>query len=412
MNRRCLRGCLEVLVQSGRAPRGTGRQVYRRPVTVTAIVVLSVLGGVTFAQPAYAHGRSEPEIAAVFDRSTPEMPGVTVSVNTTTLGSQLVLENPTPTEVTILSAVGDPLFKIGPGGVLGNFRSPDWYTSKVAGGEVTIPDKAADHGRAVWVRVSRQPDWGWFDHRLHSGEFTPEQKAAVHPLAWVGTWNVPLLFGDRAGAIEGHFEYRPLLGTFTPQLSTSHPAPGVTLTALPGNPTPAIAVDNSSPTDVVVLGDEDEPFLRITPNGTLANQHSPTWMAAQHLTAPAGADPPATPQWVPVGATAQYTFTVARAGPDRNLAALYALHSPTDVRDWTISLLIDNRRVDVTGKTIMTPASYHGDGTRWWTIATISAVTILVAAGVLLWILRRRRSTAQRKAATQTTKRTKIHAGP
>lgn len=380
----------EAPVLTGRAPRRVPTRCGRRALLV---VVMTVLTGLVLTPWASAHEGSDPEIAAVLDRVTPEMPGVSLTVESTRLGLQFVLENPTPTEVTVLSSVGDPLFRIGPDGVLGNFRSPEWYTSKVPGGAVSIPEKAVEKGSPVWARVSEEPAWGWFDHRLHAATLSPEQKANTAPLEPFGTWTVPVTYGAALGSAEGHFEFRPTLGQFVPTLSEPNLAPGITLTALQGNPTPGIAIDNAGQGEVVVLGDADEPYLRITPYGTEANRLSPTWVSAQDPSAAAEAatDPAAAPQWVPVGSTPQYSFTVARAGPDQDLATLYAADGPTVVREWTVALVVDGRRIDVGGRTTLTPAGYSGGG-GWGFWMTVGIV--LVAAAVAGWFLRRRRGAA------------------
>jgi hypothetical protein len=287
--------------------------------------------------------------------------------------------------------VGDPLFRIGPDGVLGNFRSPEWYTSKVPGGAVTIPQRAAEKGAPVWVRVSQEPAWGWFDHRLHAATLAPEQKADTDALEAFGTWSVPVKYGEALGSVDGHFEFRPALGTFVPTLSETEPAAGVTLTALQGNPTPGVAVHNAGPNEVVVLGDAGEPYLRIMPTGTEANELSPTWIASQDPSAVAGsaADPAAPPRWVPVGTNGQYSFTLDRAGPDQDLAGLYTTSSTTVVREWTVSLLVNGERIDVAGETTLTPAGVTDGGWGFWTIAGLVLLVLIVAAAVV-WLLRRR----------------------
>ena len=376
-------------VLTGRAPRRVSSA--RHSLRLLFVAVLTMLTGLTLAPAASAHEASDPEIAAILDRIAPEMPGVAMTVETTRLGSQFVLENPTPTEVTVLSSVGDPLFRIGPDGVLGNFRSPEWYTSKVPGGAVTIPQRAAEKGAPVWVRVSQEPAWGWFDHRLHAATLAPEQKADTDALEAFGTWSVPVKYGEALGSVDGHFEFRPALGTFVPTLSETEPAAGVTLTALQGNPTPGVAVHNAGPNEVVVLGDAGEPYLRIMPTGTEANELSPTWIASQDPSAVAGsaADPAAPPRWVPVGTNGQYSFTLDRAGPDQDLAGLYTTSSTTVVREWTVSLLVNGERIDVAGETTLTPAGVTDGGWGFWAIAGLVLLVLIVAAAVV-WLLRRR----------------------
>ncbi|WP_145984190.1 MULTISPECIES: hypothetical protein [unclassified Pseudonocardia] len=346
--------------------------------------------GIVVAPSASAHGAADPSIAAVLDRVALDMPGVSLTVQTTSLGSQFVLENPTPTEATVMSAAGDPLFRIGPEGVLANFRSPDWYTSKLVGGDVTVPPRAVDRGTPVWVRVSQDPAWGWFDHRLHDAVLTDDQKDSMDTLEPFGAWSVPVGYGDRQGTVDGHFEYRPPLGSFVPSLENLEPAPGVRLAALPGNPVPGVSVENRRDQEVIVLGEVGEPFLRLTGEGVEHNELSPTWLAQQSGQIASGGDPAAAPQWVGMGSTPQASFTVRGAEPDLAPAELYAMTGPADVKDWSVAMVIDGQRVDVAGVTTFTPVERGGDATWWW-IGGSAVLLLLVGAG-LWWWLRRGRS--------------------
>lgn len=377
-------------VPHGRAPRRVSDPSPRpRRMWRSAVVgAVAVLAGLVLAPAALAHEASDTTIAAVIDTITPAPEGLDITIETTRLGSQFVLENSSPTEVTILSSVGDPLFRIGPEGVLGNFRSPEWYTAKVPSGAITIPERAAERATPVWARVNQEPAWGWFDHRIHNAVLPDEQRAVTPPLANLGTWSVPFKYGDQLGSIEGHYEYRPPLGTFMPSLSEETPARDLTLTALQGNPTPGISVNYEGQGEVVVLGTEGEPYLRITPNGTEANALSPTWVASQDPSAVAGRglDPTAPPEWVPVNAGTQYSFSIDRGNPVQDLAGLYAIQEPTVVSEWTLSLIVDGERIEVQGETEMIPAGYEGWG--WWAIAGFIALGVVVLA-VAAWFARR-----------------------
>lgn len=389
-------GTAEAPVRPGRAPRRAPARALR----ALLVAALSVLATLTLAPAAHAHGGGDEEVTAVLDRITPDLPAeLDLQVLTTRLGPQFVVENRTQTEITILSSVGDPLFRIGPEGVLGNFRSPEWYTSKAPGGEAaTVPDRAADRGTPVWARVSREPAWGWFDHRLHAATLTPEQKAAMAPLTSFGTWTVPIQFGDQLGSVDGHFEFRPEFGRFIPELDTTSPAPGVTLTAVPGNPVPGLSVSNEGASEVVVLGDQEEPYLRLTAAGVDANLRSPTHIKGQDpaLANVGAGDPTATPEWVQVNGGRSYTFVLERAGPDQDLASLYAVDEPTVMREWTVSLLVDGQRIDIPGRTTLTPLGY--EPSSWPMILMIGGIVLGVAALVAAgWYLRRRR--ALRRAA-------------
>ncbi|MGD9531469.1 MAG: hypothetical protein AB7V44_32400 [Pseudonocardia sp.] len=348
-------------------------------------------GSLGLSGEAWALEAPDPEIVPVLDRLSPDAPGVVLDIEQTGSGPQFVLDNPTATETEVLSTAGDPLFRIGPGGVLANFRSPDWYRSKQPGGAAVVPERAADRGSPVWVRVSETPTWGWFDQRLRPGPGTAEQKADAEPLQHLGTWSVPLRHGDAVGAAEGHFEYRPPLGTFVPELDTTTPAPGVTLTALPGNPVPAVAVAYDGPGEVVVLGDAGEPFLRLTADGAQANTLSPTWRAtrpAQLSGRPA--DAAAAPDWTDVGSTGRQSFAHPAAGPGQDLAALYALTDTAVVREWTVALVVDGRRIEVPGHTSLTPLGSAPISGLWtW----LGAVVAVVAVGLVVawWATRNRR---------------------
>lgn len=400
MNHRSSRSNVEAPVRTGRALRRICSLVTSAP-SVTAgdlrragrwvaVTLLVALMGVAVAPSASAHGASDPSVAAVLDRVALDMPGVSLTVETTSLGSQFILENPTPTETTVMSTAGDPLFRVGPEGVLANFRSPDWYTSKLVGGDVTVPPRAVDRGSPVWVRVSEDPSWGWFDHRLHDAVLSEDQKASMDTLEPFGAWSVPISHGDRQGTVDGHFEYRPPLGSFVPSLSSNEPVPGLRLTALPGNPVPGLSVDNRTGQEVVVLGEQDEPFLRITGRGAEHNELSPTWLAQQSGQASPGGDAAAPPSWVEMGSSPQVSFTVRQAEPDLPPAELYAMTDSADVKEWTVPLLIDGQRLDVDGVTTFNPADRGSGDSTWWWIGGSVALLVLVGLGLWWWLRRGR----------------------
>ena len=368
----------------------------RRAWRALIAVAVAAAAGLVLAPAAQAHEGTDFEIVAILDRVSPEMPGVTTKVETTPLGPQFVLENPTPTEVTVLSSVGDPLFKIGPAGVLGNFRSPEWYTSKVPNGAITIPERAAERGTPVWARVSTDPAWGWFDHRLHTVKLAPEQKAVTPPLAQLGSWTVPVMFGETLGSVDGHYEFRPRLGSFVPELSDETPAPGVTLSALPGDPRPGVSVANTGAREIVVLGQAGEPYLRLTSAGTEANGASPTWIASQNPSAQGASagDPTAPPQWVSVNLAPQYSFSIPWAEPEQDLAGLYKITEPTVVRQWGLTLVVDGQSVVVNGTTTMYPLGYEPSVWGFWLLLGGALLAGAGAVFAVVVVVRRRRAAA------------------
>lgn len=363
----------------------------RRP----AAVVLAVLAAATMASTAAAQERGaapagDPALAMVIDRITPDLPGVTLTAEQTSVGPRVVLRNPTPTEVTVLSTVGDPMLRVGPDGAFGNLRSPEWFTSKSVG--AAVPDTAQEHGRPVWLRVATEPALGWFDQRLRAGS----PVAAAQPLDVLARWSVPISYGGVAGAVEGHVEFRPVTGTFAPELRGGEPAPGITVTAVAGDPVPMITVASAGPADVVVLGAAGEPYLRITPQGSAANAGSPTWIAAQDPAAVPNA-PSKEPRWTPTGTAPRVTFPLKSAGPGPDLTPYYAMTEPTVIGTWTVPLLVGGQRVDATGTTTLTPAGYVEPWWHRWVLPAAAAAGLVVLAGIGLVLLVRRR---RRRRAT------------
>lgn len=358
------------------------------PVAVAALLAALALAPAAFAQEPAPVG--DPDLAMVIDRITPDLPGITLTAEQTRVGPRFVLRNPTPAEVTVLSTVGDPLLRVGPDGAFGNLRSPEWFTAKSVGG--AVPETAQDRGRPVWLRVSTDPAWGWFDQRLRASRGT-----AAKPLDVLARWTVPLTHGGVAGAIEGHVEFRPVRGTFTPRVRDAEPAPGVTVAAATGNPTPEATVDYTGAGEVVVLGAAGEPYLRLTPHGSAANAASPTWIAAQNPAA-VTSTPAAQPRWTPTGPTPRVTFPLSSAGPGPDLTPYYAMTEPTVIGTWTLPLVVDGQRVDAIGTTTLTPAGYVEPWWHRWVLPAVATAGALLLAVIGLALLLRKRT--RRKAAT------------
>jgi hypothetical protein len=86
--------------------------------------------------------------------------------------------------------------------------------------------------------------------------------------------------------------------------------PGITLRLVDLGRT--VELDNETPEDVVVLGYDDEPYLRVGPRGVFENRRSPATYINRSATAagvpPKSADPSAPPRWkqLSTGQTAQW----------------------------------------------------------------------------------------------------------
>lgn len=127
--------------------------------------------------------------------------------------------------------------------------------------------------------------------------------------------------------------------------------------------------------EVVVLGYEDEPYLRIGPDGVFQNQRSPSTYLNQSITGnapPADADSTAEPDWARIG-----------AGPTVRWHD-HALHVPpgmtTGLRtssDWSRSIEVDGERVQVKGRIVTLPGESR---LPWMALAALLAVAVIVGA--------------------------------
>lgn len=315
-------------------------------------------------RPAGAHGgdqRAEP----VFERMDPDIPGVSVEV-VFTANYQFVVENPTPTELVILAPTGEPFLRIGPEGAFGNFNSPSWYDSNVPDGipPNQLPERATP-GTGVepaWTRVSRDPSWGWYDHRLHPEEryLDREVLESSEPVD-LGPWEVPFRYGDTQGTIEGRLEYSPLLGVYESVLrSSERPAEGMRVAVVSAQ-LPAIYLENTSGQTVTVLGEEDEPFIRIGPHVEV-NLHSPTYVKmaqAEGKTPTAEAGAALAPRWQQVQESPRWRWLEFRAAPPEGdpRPEWTERDDPTTVKTWKVPILLGEDRGEITGITRFVPVA-------------------------------------------------------
>lgn len=345
----------------------------------------------------------------IFERINPAVPGVEVEV-VATANYQFLVNNPTPTELTIVATTGEPFIRIGPEGVFGNYSSPSWYDSNVPDGLLKFPDRAKAGADVApeWRKVAREPTWGWYDHRLHPIEryLQKEVLESTEPVK-LGTWRVPVRYGEQKGEIQGRFEYKPVLGTYKTILkSPENPAEGVKVQVVSSRTIPAIFLENTSPTPVTVLGKEGEPFARIGPNAEV-NLHSPTWVEIEQArgdTPTVPADAKATPSWRQVQRTPRWSWIDFRAAPpQKEVSKEIALRDgPTTVKTWRVPLLIGDRRTELVGITqfVPRPAAAGRTGGGGSTTPLIVGVGLAtVAVGFL--VLRPKKKAASAKPAVR-----------
>ncbi|MCA1845177.1 MAG: hypothetical protein LC792_18680, partial [Actinobacteria bacterium] len=305
------------------------------------------------AAPASAHG-GDGLRQPIFEAMEPAAPGVKIEV-AYSANYQLLASNISQQAVTFLADSGEPFLEIGPGGVRGNFASPTFYDSNDPSGRQSFPPQAKPGADVppIWRKLSVQPEWGWYDHRLHPAEtYIPPEILKARKVAVLGTWRVPLRYGDQPGELRGRFEYRPPLGSYgMVQKSPQAPAPGVTIQVISASAVPAVFVKNESETPVVVLGRVNEPFARVGAKGgvTEVNVKSPTWIEIQQALGkdPSDeADPAAEPKWQEVASTPAWNWLEFRAAAPKADPPQQVIDrgKTVTVKTWSIPYLIGDRR--------------------------------------------------------------------
>nr|BFE66271.1 hypothetical protein GCM10020063_107970 [Dactylosporangium thailandense] len=126
---------------------------------------------------------------------------------------------------------------------------------------------------------------------------------------------------------------------------------------------------NRSGREVVVLGLQGEPFLRVSDHGVEENRQSPTWFASRSIGGSAtGGNATAAPEWHLVVGEPRVRWHDERA---RELPA----------RAWSVPLLIDGREPGIVRGTVAAaPAPQTG---WWWAGGLLGAVVV-----GLVWRLR------------------------
>jgi len=149
-----------------------------------------------------------------------------------------------------------------------------------------------------------------------------------------------------------------------------------------------LQLDNHTGHDIVVLGYDDEPYLRVGPTGVFENVRSPAVYLNRTRTGnvpvPASADPHAPAQWHRVG-----DGTTVR-WHDHRAHWLAATNPPQVQRDpgsrhliqrWTVTLVADRTRIQVHGDVVWVPGPSPW---IWLAVALGFALAVVVLAATRL----------------------------
>jgi hypothetical protein len=309
----------------------TARRLKREGFTLAASgAALIAAGLLIYAGLALAHEGADSTVRVVLDGTAPGAEGLQVQVYDDGIAPQVVLENKTGRLLEVMDEWGRAFLRIGPGGVEADFASPTWYRTLSPGG-VVAPPAATPTSTPSWRKVRAQPSWGWFDRRLDPSTVAASE-AIVHagnPVA-LGSWRIAARLNGTPLDIQGHFQYKPAPpGVWRSTVSPGHVAEvGVTLSQ--GSP-PALLLENRGRSPVVVLGNFNEPMLRIGPDGVEVNLASPTWQDQGRYRGLAPEPLAAAEEWRKVSPAPRYTWLeprIERAGAGQR---------------WQLPLQIDGR---------------------------------------------------------------------
>lgn len=304
---------------------------------------------------------------AVLDPLPSALDGVVVQIHET-LAPQLVVENRTARTLEILDDRGRAFIRIGPDGVEGDHGASAWFLT-LSKAQVPIPASAQEpDAPARWRTVSHDPTWGWFDPRVHSGVVDDHHAAApaaalaaapaAAPRAPRTHFEIPVRMDGQPARLSGRFIAKQVLpGRYEARLAAESRLPdGVSLTVVQGNP-PALMLRNTGAQAVTVLGLDDEPYLRIGPDGVDANVVSNTWRQYGRGRVDAGVVSGAAagePQWQRVSSQPLYTWLEPRAEVDLARAPPAGTRRVTASR-WHLALRHGDRRYPVQGRTDWIP---------------------------------------------------------
>ncbi len=183
-------------------------------------------------------------------------------------------------------------------------------------------------------------------------------------------------------------------------LAVRPPVPGLSVEVVDAGS--RLRLVNTGPADVVVLGYQAEPWLRVGPRGVFENSRSPTVAMAgprrADSPAPAAADPAAPASWRQVDPGRSVAWHDHRAHWEADEPPAQVRRAPGSAQvvipNWTVKLRTGGRLVDVVGEVRWVPgpsplpwlagaallamAVVAAGRTRRWSVALVAALALVV----------------------------------
>jgi hypothetical protein len=191
---------------------------------------------------------------------------------------------------------------------------------------------------------------------------------------------VVLLWASNAGPAAAHGG----LPHFASAITSVEPAvPGMHISvATDGR---YLRITNPTSRTVIVLGYDQDQYLRITAHGVARNVHSPTSYRNDGRATPADANAKVAPSWEEISTSSTTQFPDDRirwTGPGRPAVVDQAPNKLHLIRTWAIELLVDGTPVTINGT-----LSWH-PGSSPTSLVAFAAVCVILLVGVVVLLLR------------------------
>ena len=112
--------------------------------------------------------------------------------------------------LTVLGTEGEPMFRLGTGGIEINARSPSAYLVADRYAQVPQPANVDPDAAPRWRWVETPGPFAWYEHRAHwLGDDRPEVVGDGTEATTIFHWEVPMLLGDRPVTIAGDLDWVP-----------------------------------------------------------------------------------------------------------------------------------------------------------------------------------------------------------
>jgi hypothetical protein len=182
-------------------------------------------------------------------------------------------------------------------------------------------------------------------------------------------------------------------------LSVRPEVAGLAVTVVDGDD--RLRIENDSDAELVVLGYDGEPYLRVGKRGVYRNERSPAAYLNRdrfaRIGVPRAADPTAEPVWRQVSQRPVWQWHDHRiqwmgAGPPARVReAPRASHA---IFDWRVPARLGGRELTVSGRLDYVPPEEGGSSAAVVALVAITGLAAVLALGLLLLRLRRGEETA------------------